>query len=365
MKQEPLWQSNRTLEMIKLKSILESIDYPALERKTDNFRKQLLQQFGDAIETLYFHISSQRDVLHLDNIEIKKEFRGRGIGSQIMDQLKKFADENELIVRLSPEPEPRYKKKLDQFYKRHGFVYNRGRKKDYRLSSIYGPTMIRRPIKEEDVDDFELEELQGKDAILQYLDAHGKKGEVIDLGGEEYIIWDDNIVDPEYPIVKEKSDWIYGMEAMRLVSRLNDAAEDHFNKRFWEYPEVLFHGTPRENVENIRREGLKATHKSRGLSNRNIHRAVFTSTEPEGTVNSYGPVVVTIRTDLMKKDGFMPYATKEPNHTEAEVIDFIAGKIGAWEPGQHDLSNAYSEGTTEDTIIIYDSIPSKYLEITE
>ena len=351
--------------MIKLKSLIENAGEVLTDQEIQNFRRQLTYKYREFIDILWFHLGSQPDVLRLDNIKIKKEHRGKGIGSQIIDELKKFADEHELIITLSPEAEPRYKKKLDQFYQGHGFSHNRGRKKDYRLSSFYGPNMLRRPIKEEDVDEYELEDLQGKEAILQYLDAHGKRGEVVDLAGNEYIVWDNNIVDVECPDVKEKSDWMYGMEAMRLVANLTSMVEDQFNKRFWEYPEVLFHATRQEFVEEIRKEGLKAQHVSRGLANRHIGRAVFTSTEPDWISHSYGPVVITIRTDLMKKDGFMPYVTKEPNHVEAEVMDFIAGKIGAWEPGHHDLSNAYSEGTTEDTIIIYDSIPPKYLEITE
>lgn len=190
----------------------------------------------------------------------------------------------------------------------------------------------------EEVDDFEIEELQGKDAILQYLTAHGKEPSVVDLGGDEYIIWDDNIVATEYPDVKSKNDWIYGMEGQRLISRLVDAFDEKFNARFWERPEILFHATPTENVENIKRDGLQAVHKSRGLANRHIRSAVFTSTEPEWITQSYGPSVITIRTDLMKQDGFTPFVTKEPNHTEADVTNFIANKIGAWED-EKDLSN--------------------------
>lgn len=351
--------------MIKLKPLIENIGGNLTNDDVQKFRHQLIAQYGDAIEDLYFHlVATQPDVLRLDNIRIKKEFRKQGIGSQIMNALKKFADDHELIITLSPEPEPRYKKKLDQFYRGHGFQPNKGRKKDYRLSSFYGLNMIRRPIKEEDVDEYELEDLQGKEAILQYLEAHGKHPEVLNLGGDEYIIWEDNIVDAEYPDVKEKNDWIYSMEGQRLITRLKDAAEDQFNARFWERPEALFHATKRENVDMIRKEGLKAMHISRGLSNRHIRAAVFTSTEPDWITHTYGPVVVTIRTDLMKKDGFTPYVTKEPNHTEADVTNFIARKIGAWDDDRVD-GNPRSEGTTDDTVIIFASIPPKYLEITE
>jgi len=213
----------------------------------------------------------------------------------------------------------------------------------------------------EEVDHFELEDLQGKDAILQYLQAHGKDPQLITLGSDEYIIWDDNIIDPEMPYVKEKRRWIYDSEGQRLISRLTDAWEEKFNARFWEHPEILFHATPTENVEAIKREGLKLQHKSRGMANRHIRGAVFTSTESDWITHSYGPSVITINTRLMKADGFMPHVGKEPNHVEGEVTDFVAGKIGAWEEGHHDLSNARSEGTTDDTVIVYSAIPPKYL----
>jgi hypothetical protein len=213
----------------------------------------------------------------------------------------------------------------------------------------------------EDIDEFELEDLQGKEAIIQYLQTHGKQPELISLGEDEYVMWDDNIVATDYPNVKSKNDWIYSMEGQRLISRLTDAWEEKFNARFWEHPEILYHATPTENVEAIKQEGLKLQHKSRGMANRHIRGAVFTSTEPDWITHSYGPSVITINTRLMKADGFMPTVGKEPNHIEADVTDFIGDKIGAWKAGHRDLANSQSEGTTDDTIIIYSAIPPKYL----
>ena len=494
--------------MIKLKYILEN-DGPSMKDEVENFWAELNEKYRKDVIDLWFYFKPP-DVLYLSDIFINKKSRGQGIGSRIINDLKTFADQRGLSIVLSPSPERGYKAKLDKFYRNLGFVHNKGRKKDYRISTPFAPTMYRRPVTEEeeeeifragddpnntspdmpvnwneadiqmlrkwdeptirkflklpksyvaiypsilelseldakveepdengdggydyedfrfskrgfppivvrktngrfsivdgnhrvywaqqwtkyrtiaawvvdddiqshvkkkmnireadDIDDFELEELQGKEAIMQYLTDHGKSPEVVELGKDEYIIWDDFIVDPEYPNVEEKGDWIYGMQGIRLVSELKDMMEDRFNAFFWKHPEMLFHATPRENVEDIRKDGIKAMHKSRGFSNKNIHAAVFTSTEPDWIGFHYGPAVIGIRTDLMKKDGVMPYVTKEPNHTEAEVMDFIAGKIKAWEPGSKDLSNAYSEGTTEDTVIVYASIPPKYLEITD
>ena len=63
----------------------------------------------------------------------------------------------------------------------------------------------------------------------------------------------------------------------------------------------------------------------------------------------------------MKADGFTPYVTKEPNHTESDVVNFLARKIGAW-TDEKDFTQSNSEGTTDETIIIYTDIPPKYIK---
>jgi len=86
--------------------------------------------------------------LFIHNIRIKREERKKGVGRKVMDEIKAFADQHGLVITLSPEAESRYKEKLDRFYKSLGFSHNKGRKKDYRYSSFFGPTMIRRPLTE-------------------------------------------------------------------------------------------------------------------------------------------------------------------------------------------------------------------------
>ena len=139
--------------MIKLKELLiESFgEMTPLQTKTEEFNKYLVSKYPQ-LEDLSFHSNYDDRVLHLSIIRIKKGERGKGIGREIINSIKQFADENNLIITLSPEPEPRYKKKLDNFYRDSGFIHNRGRKKDYSLSSFYGPTMIRRPGMNEEVD---------------------------------------------------------------------------------------------------------------------------------------------------------------------------------------------------------------------
>ena len=131
--------------MIKFKNLVEAFGYRTpLQLKVEELNKQLLQQYPQ-LEDLNFYVIYNSNILHLRSIRIKTEFRKQGIGRVVIDTIKKIADENNLIITLSPQPERGYKKKLDKFYRDRGFIHNKGRKKDYRLSSFFGRNMYRRP----------------------------------------------------------------------------------------------------------------------------------------------------------------------------------------------------------------------------
>jgi len=130
--------------MIKLKSlIIESYPNEELQPVVAKFEKDLEAEFPQ-LERLDLYIKSNGS-LFIGNIYIKPEFRRQGFGSQVIKRIKQFADKYNLIITLSPEPERGYKKKLDQFYKSHGFIPNKGRHKDYRLSNMFAKSMFRRP----------------------------------------------------------------------------------------------------------------------------------------------------------------------------------------------------------------------------
>ena len=72
-------------------------------------------------------------IVPIDSIVVPKEKRGQGIGSQIMERLIDWADENNYILGLDPSSDfGSSVTKLRKFYGRFGFVRNLGRKKDYR-----------------------------------------------------------------------------------------------------------------------------------------------------------------------------------------------------------------------------------------
>jgi len=80
--------------------------------------------------------------IKLARIIIKDEFRGGGIGSDIMNTLVNYADNNKKIVTLTPSSDfGGNKNRLVQFYKRFGFKLNKGVHKSYE----YMDTMVRYP----------------------------------------------------------------------------------------------------------------------------------------------------------------------------------------------------------------------------
>ena len=85
------------------------------------------------------------NVITLSRIEIPKEKRGQGLGSQFIKELTDYADKAGKTVALTPSTDfgASSKSRLVDFYKRAGFVLNKGKNKDFSISE----EMIRTPSK--------------------------------------------------------------------------------------------------------------------------------------------------------------------------------------------------------------------------
>jgi len=80
--------------------------------------------------------------LKLSRIIINPEFRGGGVGTDIMNDLINYADKTKKIITLTPSSDfGGNKNRLVQFYKRFGFKLNKGVHKSYE----YMDSMIRWP----------------------------------------------------------------------------------------------------------------------------------------------------------------------------------------------------------------------------
>jgi len=92
--------------------------------------------------TIDLYPSETKRTAVLSAIKVDKEARGKGLATSAMKDIEQFADQNGILVSLSPTNEwGASKTRLVDFYKRFGFVENKGRNKDYRISE----TMYRTP----------------------------------------------------------------------------------------------------------------------------------------------------------------------------------------------------------------------------
>lgn len=120
----------------------------------DGFRRALrgkhegvrIDVFGSTIDSGSLRGGPDR-VLSVGMLIVPTGERGRGVGSRVMEAITDYADDHGAIVTLTPD-EPaqtlsdlgrkRYKARLVRWYKRFGFVENKGRLKDFRFrESMY------------------------------------------------------------------------------------------------------------------------------------------------------------------------------------------------------------------------------------
>ncbi len=130
--------------MIKLKLLLEN--HP-LSKEVENLEKNLKLRYP-SIDKLGVYLDKRKNSLFISDLYIKDQFRGTGVGSAVMRDIISFADNNKLPIVLIPEPESETKSaviKLINFYKKFGFVVNKGKNIDYLLSEPFSLSMYRLP----------------------------------------------------------------------------------------------------------------------------------------------------------------------------------------------------------------------------
>jgi len=106
--------------------------------------KLFADQTKKGLDLKEFNLGMIRGDIKLYMFIIKKEDRKRGLGSEAMDRLTKFADQHGKRIILSPLDKDKHhgttsRSRLIKFYKRFGFYENKG--KDFSISE----TMIRDP----------------------------------------------------------------------------------------------------------------------------------------------------------------------------------------------------------------------------
>jgi GNAT superfamily N-acetyltransferase len=101
-----------------------------------------------SIDKLGIYMDKRKNSLFLSDLYVKDQFRGTGVGSAVMRDIVAYADSRKLPIVLIPEPESETRSsltKLINFYKKFGFVVNKGKTVDYLLSEPFSLSMYRLP----------------------------------------------------------------------------------------------------------------------------------------------------------------------------------------------------------------------------
>lgn len=115
-----------------------------IQSELDQLTANLKQKHG--LKHLWIFDSGD-DQIELSAIMVAKENQKQGAGSAAMNDLVNYADENGLTIILTPGVKDVHqgtssRSRLVKFYKRFGFIENKGRKMDF---AIGGGKMVRYP----------------------------------------------------------------------------------------------------------------------------------------------------------------------------------------------------------------------------
>ena len=117
-------------------------------------QSELEQKYN--LKSLFLSDMASRNAIELHSIIVNKEEQGSGTGSKVMQEIIAYADANDKIVVLDPglldkQHGTTSQSRLRKFYKRFGFIDNKGRNKNY----VFRNLMIRYPQTNEAVNEAE------------------------------------------------------------------------------------------------------------------------------------------------------------------------------------------------------------------
>lgn len=123
----------------------EAIPQQVVAKDIEELQGRLVEKDFGGVETAMTEDGAGDIVVH--KIEVDKELRKQGFGTKAMEEITRYADAKGKRVMLSPSTDfgATSVKRLKDFYKRFGFVENKGANKDFTTKE----TMIREPVKTE------------------------------------------------------------------------------------------------------------------------------------------------------------------------------------------------------------------------
>jgi hypothetical protein len=178
-------------------------------------------------------------------------------------------------------------------------------------------------------------------------------------GNKKIIEWDGK---DKYVSVSDPAEYVYG-GGSKLVDDLSGKLADQFSKDFSESPGKVYHATAEENVEGILKDGLEPRAQTRGMTNRSVGDAVYTTmNEDSARSGTYGDAVFEIDCAAMKRDKVLPAAEQEPAAFEYEARGAVANALGMDDFEQDGSGDGADD---PDTVVLRGNIPAKYLKLIE
>jgi len=150
----------------------DALDESKINENVSALQTELEQKYN--LKSLFLADMGKRNAIELHSIIVNKEEQGEGTGSKVMQEIIAYADANDKIVVLDPglldkQHGTTSQSRLRKFYKRFGFIDNKGRNKNYEFRNL----MIRYPQTSESVNEVSKEEF---DAIQNgYVDIEFDK----------------------------------------------------------------------------------------------------------------------------------------------------------------------------------------------
>jgi hypothetical protein len=154
-------------------------------------------------------------------------------------------------------------------------------------------------------------------------------------------------------------DYIWNINDLELYDLIPEIYSDYFGNPE-KYDGIVYHSTNEDNLESIKQYGLRPESRSRGITNKGVGAAIFSSYEPD-ELGTYGDILIEI--DLKKARELNP---KLQTGLEPPVEEFlrrsaIANKLGI--ENSDIFMPSQSDGVYENTLIIYGNVPKDAIEI--
>lgn len=168
--------------------------------------------------------------------------------------------------------------------------------------------------------------------------------------GDSIIAWDGK---DRFATISDRNDWLYQID-------VEDYYPDYaatFNTNFWKRPRFLYHETDEKHLPSILKDGLLPSDQTRGMHNRSVGRAVFTTNDLDNCGGHYGAAILAIDAGAMKSDGYEPEVGQEPPVVENHLLSRLA-----WMIGYEDFEADIESGIHDTTVIVYGAVPAKYLK---